>query len=160
MNSPAARVSRLFYRYMLLIFSIIGIDRITKFIMRELQEPYVVNDYVSFTLHYNRGISWSMFHSESTLVFTILTTLIALCIFIFGLYAFVRYHNNFGITCELMVCAGAFSNLIDRLLYGGVVDFIMLSYKGWSWPVFNIADTVIVLGLIGMILIGYFSNER
>ncbi len=160
MNITHSRSNRILFWYSALVLSIFSVDRITKYIMRSLQEPYVVNDYIMFTLQYNRGISWSMFHSESTLVFSILTGLIAVCIMAFCLYSFVRYHNNFGVMCELMVCAGAFSNLLDRLLYGGVVDFILLSYKSFSWPVFNIADLVIVTGILGMMLTGLFSDER
>jgi len=160
MKSSLSQSRRILFRYMLLVISLISIDRITKYLMRSVQETYTVNEYLSFTLQYNRGISWGMFHSENMLLFYVLTAIIALLIGAFCLYAFVRYHNNFGITFELMVIAGAFSNLIDRLLYGGVVDFILLSYKSWSWPVFNIADMAIVVGLCCMMMVGYFSNER
>lgn len=160
MNRLVSRSGRALFGYIVLVFSIFTIDRITKYIMLVIEEPYRVNEYIAFTLQYNRGISWSLFHSESTFVFAFLTALIALCIGAFCLYAFVRYHNNFGITCELMVCAGAFSNLLDRFLYGGVIDFILLSYKSWSWPVFNIADLAIVVGLCGMMMTGYFLDER
>lgn len=47
-----------------------------------------------------------------------------------------------------MILGGAIGNLIDRVRLGYVVDFIQLYYKTWSWPVFNIADSAIMIGAI------------
>jgi signal peptidase II len=42
--------------------------------------------------------------------------------------------------------------VIDRILYGAVVDFVDLHYAGWHWPAFNIADSAITIGVILLIL--------
>ncbi len=47
-----------------------------------------------------------------------------------------------------LVLGGALGNLIDRLCYGHVIDFILLYYQQWSWPAFNVADAAISLGMI------------
>ena len=46
------------------------------------------------------------------------------------------------------VAGGAAGNILDRILYGHVVDFIELYFRSYSWPVFNIADTFITLGTL------------
>jgi signal peptidase II len=51
-----------------------------------------------------------------------------------------------------LVLGGAIGNLIDRLIYGKVVDFLDFYVGEWHWPVFNIADTAITLGVIGMLI--------
>jgi len=51
-----------------------------------------------------------------------------------------------------LILGGAAGNLIDRLLYGHVIDFIDLYYKTWHWPTFNIADSTITLGAVLLIL--------
>lgn len=51
-----------------------------------------------------------------------------------------------------LLMGGAVGNLIDRLRYGAVVDFIDIGYKGLRWPVFNIADLAITLGMALMFL--------
>lgn len=160
MNNIASRSTQTFFRYFLLACSIFMLDRVTKHYVRTFNQSYVVNEYLSFTLQYNRGISWSMFHSESPLTFSILTGCILLCILLFCLYTFVQYQNNYKVLSEVIVCTGAFSNLLDRFLYGGVVDFIALSYKSWYWPVFNIADVAIVIGLFSIFTITLMRNER
>jgi signal peptidase II len=45
-----------------------------------------------------------------------------------------------------LILGGAMGNVLDRLLYGAVVDFIDVHYDGWHWPAFNIADSAISIG--------------
>jgi signal peptidase II len=54
------------------------------------------------------------------------------------------------------VVGGAIGNVIDRMLYGAVVDFIDVHYGGWHWPAFNIADSAITLG-VGLLLLDAFG---
>jgi signal peptidase II len=47
-----------------------------------------------------------------------------------------------------LVLAGAVGNLIDRLILGAVVDFVLLHWREWSWPAFNLADSCITIGAV------------
>lgn len=58
----------------------------------------------------------------------------------------------------IAIIAGSLSNIVDRFIYGGVIDFIELSYNQWIWPVFNVADVAIVCG-IGLILYDCYAHE-
>jgi signal peptidase II len=51
-----------------------------------------------------------------------------------------------------LILGGAVGNLIDRLLYGYVIDFLDVYYQDWHWPAFNIADSAITLGVILMLM--------
>lgn len=51
-----------------------------------------------------------------------------------------------------LVLGGALGNLIDRLLYGYVIDFLDVYYKQWHWPAFNIADSAISIGVVMLLL--------
>ncbi len=51
-----------------------------------------------------------------------------------------------------LVLGGAIGNLIDRVAYGYVIDFLDVYYKDWHWPAFNIADSAICLGVVLMLL--------
>jgi signal peptidase II len=51
-----------------------------------------------------------------------------------------------------LVLGGAVGNLMDRLLYGYVIDFLDVYYQDWHWPAFNIADSAITLGVALMLL--------
>lgn len=58
-----------------------------------------------------------------------------------------------------LVLGGALGNLIDRILYGYVIDFLDVYYGGWHWPAFNVADSAITLG-VALLLLDSFSPER
>ncbi len=51
-----------------------------------------------------------------------------------------------------LILGGAMGNLIDRLAYGYVIDFLDVYYQTWHWPAFNVADSAITLGVILMLL--------
>jgi signal peptidase II len=56
---------------------------------------------------------------------------------------------SFSLACIL---GGAVGNVVDRLLHGYVVDFLQFHWGGWFFPAFNVADTAITIGAIGLIL--------
>ena len=58
-----------------------------------------------------------------------------------------------------LVIGGALGNVIDRLLHGHVVDFIQWYWRDHYWPAFNIADSAIVAGAIGIALFGLFGKD-
>lgn len=59
-----------------------------------------------------------------------------------------------------LILGGAIGNLIDRLLYGHVIDFIDVYYKTWHWPTFNIADSAISIGAALLVLDALFSHRH
>jgi signal peptidase II len=58
-----------------------------------------------------------------------------------------------------LVLGGALGNLIDRILYGYVIDFLDVYYGDWHWPAFNVADSAITLGVI-LLLLDSFKPSR
>ena len=58
-----------------------------------------------------------------------------------------------------LVLGGAIGNLIDRIAYGYVIDFLDIFYRDWHWPAFNVADSAITLG-VGMLLIDALRQAR
>lgn len=150
----------LLFFYSAFFVSLIALDRITKYMMRGFNKNYSFNDFVTFTLQYNRGISWGMFDSENSIIFFVITFIIGVLISLFMVYTITRFLNNKYIFAEVMVCAGALSNMIDRIWYGGVADFILISGRYFSWPVFNMADVFIVIGLSSMIITGFLYEKN
>jgi signal peptidase II len=59
-----------------------------------------------------------------------------------------------------LILGGAIGNVIDRLRYGHVVDFLDFHAGGWHWPAFNVADSAIVVGAALLILEGFGKHER
>ncbi len=141
----------------ILLSSIIFVlDRLTKYyVLRACPQQSVINRFVSIQPLFNRGISWGIFNTTTNWVFVIISCLIAIITTILAFYTYVRWRQGFWIGGECLVLAGSLSNIVDRIIYHGVLDFILLSFNGWSWPVFNIADMAIVIGVGIMIIQGY-----
>jgi signal peptidase II len=140
--------------YFLLATTIFIIDGATKLAALAwcMDSPRIINSFLSFEVVFNRGISWGMFHSQSDVLFFVVSAMIALITVMLCGYAYQRYMQGHVIVAEICIIAGSCCNLIDRAMYGGVIDFIILFYNNLSWPVFNIADAVIVLGVSLFIL--------
>ncbi|WP_116245173.1 signal peptidase II [Nocardiopsis sp. FIRDI 009] len=112
----------------------------------------VVGGLLQFTLVYNTGAAFSL-GTDHTWVFTAIATVVVGVIAYMGL----RVRNVWwGVTLGLMM-GGAAGNLLDRLfrdpapLHGAVVDFIRVPY----WPVFNIADSCVVVGACLVVLLTF-----
>lgn len=134
-------------------------DRITKLrALAECVERQIINDFVSCRLMFNRGVSWGFFHTQNSSIFMGVSFAVALITVAIAWYAVIRFLQKKCIAGEILVVVGSLSNLIDRIQYGGVVDFIELSYGDYHWPVFNIADAAIVMG-IGIMLFLHRKND-
>jgi signal peptidase II len=106
----------------------------------------VIEDVLHFTLIFNKGIAFGMFQGDinfSAFISFAYALFILACLFKFCLHE--RLLIKMGLC---MLWAGCIGNLIDRVLYGFVIDFIDLRV----WPVFNIADASITLGAVIVIL--------
>ena len=118
---------------------------------------------LQFQLIWNRGVSWGMLNYLGGLSHLILSTFIGVVTFLFILHAIRESKRGKNILFEIMVIAGALSNLLDRLLYGAVIDFIDIYIGFWHWPTFNLADAFVVIGVFGIIIRsmkdGYFRSN-
>lgn len=129
-------------------------DRLTKWWALQLgAQPYIVNDFLAYKLVFNRGGAWGWLHSESTVIFVLVSLAVTavLAALIFYLITLVR--QKVPVYDVALLLAGGISNLLDRVCYGGVIDFIYLHYHGWFWPIFNVADVIICLALVYILLL-------
>ena len=129
-----------------------ALDRVTKMLALKLLSatPLPVCYGLNFVLSWNPGVSWSMFSTLSTNGFLVLYGVQTLMIIAFGVYAFLRARQNKSVFFELFVLGGAVSNMVDRITWGAVLDFIELYISSYSWPIFNVADAFIVIGIVGI----------
>jgi signal peptidase II len=59
-----------------------------------------------------------------------------------------------------LILGGAIGNLVDRLAYGYVIDFLDIYYGNWHWPAFNIADSAITVGVVLMLIDSFTSKTE
>ena len=106
----------------------------------------------------NRGISFGMFNEieNAQLILSLLQGSITVVI-IFILYKSKDNYNNFAYS---IIIGGALGNVIDRIINGGVADFIDLFYKQYHWPAFNLADSSIFIGVALIIFKELLINKN
>ena len=144
------------YRLLLLISSIsIIADQITKFWARSALAKgpiVVVEGYWDFVLAYNYGAAFSMFERlPYGRVLLSLVAAIAIGAIISMIHKAENKQTGFVVALSLMA-GGAIGNLIDRIAFGKVTDFVLWKYNKFHWPAFNIADIALTVA-VGLFLI-------
>ena len=140
------------FRWLWVAVAVLLLDQATKLIALAklaLHEPVALAPFLNLTLVYNKGAAFGFLSSASGWqnLFFIGVALVAGAVI---LYLLRRLGDNDRLLAValMLVLGGAIGNLLDRLLYGHVVDFIDVYYRGWHWPAFNVADSAITIGAI------------
>lgn len=140
--------------YGILFTAIVILDRLTKWWALNTAQCELF-PCVSVDIVINRGIAWGFFHQAPHFVFWLLVFINSLIILGVAWHAIYCWLHNRIILGHILILAGAIANMIDRFMYRGVIDFILLSYKNYSFPVFNVADIAIVVGVGVLFLTNY-----
>ena len=132
--------------------SVIVVDQISKFAVMSVLAPYQglsVTPFLNLVL--NTGITFGFFASDDSFS---RWTLIALALIIsFILLRWLAAAKGQYVRIALgMIIGGALGNVIDRLVYKAVVDFLDFHLYAWHWPAFNIADSAITIGVALFVL--------
>jgi signal peptidase II len=149
------RLENRVWKSLIIFLVLLGVDRWSKFWVLRGFNNKIITSFLSFDVTMNRGIAWGLFHTESTGGFLIVTTVIFVIICAMLWYAWRQLCLGGLAIEEVLILAGAISNLIDRLVYSGVIDFIHFHLSSWSFPIFNLADVFIVIGVLWVMCTRY-----
>ena len=138
--------------YLIAVICIL-IDQITKFIIVNTFKPFtgitIIKNIFEIMYVKNTGAAWGILNNN---------LIILIFISIGALYILNRYINKENNISKIMIISygillgGITGNLIDRLFFGHVVDFLHFYIFNYSYPVFNMADTFIVIGILLMLV--------
>ncbi|MBK1735185.1 signal peptidase II [Halorhodospira abdelmalekii] len=152
-----------FYRWLWVAAAIIVLDQFTKLwadVALPLGGSLELLPVLNLTLGYNTGAAFSLLGEGSGWQRWFL---IAIAV---GVSAYLLYwlrqiaaHSMLLASGLTLILAGAIGNLIDRVRFGYVIDFIHLYYQDWHWPIFNVADIAITLG-VGFVLLALFRERK
>ncbi len=128
----------------IIVLTVIFLDQLTKFLItRNLlynQSIPVIKGIFNLTLIHNRGAAFGLLKNQVPLFIS--TSVFAIILIYFSLKN-NKHRKSYSVSLALIL-AGALGNLIDRLFFGYVIDF--LDFR--IWPVFNVADSAITIGAI------------
>jgi signal peptidase II len=131
----------------------VALDQYSKFLIRASMKMYqamiVVKDIFKIIYIENSGIAFGIFNgSHNPAARWLLAGVIFIAIIAITFYWAVNRKASFvfNLSCG-MILGGAIGNFIDRVLSGRVTDFIEVGYKEYTWPVFNVADSAVSVGV-------------
>ena len=135
-------------------FIIVVIDRIIKILVQSFlttKKIYLIKNFFYLIYVKNIGAAFSIMEGMQFLL--VLIGILAVAF----IYYYVKKHNcnNIGYS---MLCGGIIGNLIDRVVFRYVIDYIGLEFFNYSFPIFNFADMCIVIGAI-LVVLGSDKNE-
>lgn len=124
------------------------VDRVTKMTASALlvKKPFVVTPFLSFEYSLNVGLSWNLLSYLGYWAYTVITPAMFVVLLVLAKYTIDRQKKGYEVMGETLILAGGFGNLVDRLSYSGVVDFIKVTIGQWVFPIFNVADIAITIG--------------
>jgi signal peptidase II len=139
------------------------LDQVTKLAILEWVKPPAagvsITGFLAIVLVWNRGMSFGLFNTGDPLVPWILGAL-AVAVAIGLVWWLARAQRRLVILGLGLVLGGAVGNLVDRFVYGAVVDFVLLHAGDWRWPAFNLADSAITLGVIALLWDSLFGAQE
>ncbi|MCB9989831.1 MAG: signal peptidase II [Rhodospirillales bacterium] len=141
--------------------TILVLDQITKMLVLHFLagSGIALLPFFNLVLVWNKGVSFGMFGGLGDigpLVLTITSLLIT-----GGLVAWLtRVSDKIMATAICAIIAGAIGNIIDRVRFGAVVDFLDFHAFGWHYPAFNVADSAIVLGIAFILFDSIFLEPK
>ena len=160
------RFSNRVYLILAITASVVILDQFTKFLVKKLMNYRdsisIIGDFFQFTYIENPGMAFGI-QMDNKILFTLLSIGAAIIVFIY-LYK-MRNEKLLLVLALCFIMGGAIGNLIDRLFYGRVVDFLdfeffdisipqfsflFLEFPGFDltrWPIFNIADSSVTIGM-------------
>ncbi|MDX1974601.1 MAG: signal peptidase II [Rickettsiales bacterium] len=129
---------------------VVAIDMLTKqwaldYFYSSEQGVVAVTPFLNWVLVWNRGVSFGLFASHNQPLILIGVSLFIIAI----VFRWLMEAQSLWLAVALgAIIGGAVGNVIDRVRYGAVVDFIDVYWQGYHWPAFNIADSAIFIGVV------------
>jgi signal peptidase II len=126
-----------------------------------LYESIIISPFFNLTYVRNPGAAFSFLSDAGGWQrwFFAVMALIISGILVVWLYRLKKHETLLAVALAL-VLGGAIGNLIDRLAYGYVIDFLDVYYQNWHWPAFNVADMAISLGVFLMLLESFGVGQK
>lgn len=132
---------------------VILLDMVSKYIVSRLlivnESVMIIKNFFNITYVRNTGAAFSIFSGNTFLVMVISFMIIM------GIILYIsknKSSNKIEKISYSLILGGAIGNFIDRIIYGYVRDFIEIDIFGWDYPIFNLADVFVVVGVILLVI--------
>ena len=160
-------MDKFFFKKIIIYFGIVLIiflaDRISKLYILSVLEnsgdvDIYINSYINLILAWNSGIGFGLLSFDKSVIYNTITILI-IFINLIILYLIIK-SDKIRSYLFVIILGGSIGNLFDRIYYAAVPDFIDISYKGYHWFIFNVADIFISIGVICLIIVELMNYKK
>ena len=165
MNDVSTTSNSRFYVWTMISALVVIADQATKWAVVKwvaLYEKIPLNSFINLTHHKNPGAAWSFLADAGgwqRWFFIALASVVSVVLIVW-LWR-IRHERQAILSAGLaLVLGGAIGNLIDRVMYGEVTDFIQVLFGTWAFPSFNVADAGITVGAALLIIDALFFSGR
>jgi signal peptidase II len=151
--------------YFLVSLAVLVVDQWTKGIVTRVfdvhQSRSVIGGLFDLTYVRNSGAAFGLFASVDSSIKAIVLNSVAVLVFlVVSAYALRSSHKSVRLQVGFaLILGGAVGNLLDRVRFGYVVDFLDFSVSGHHWPAFNVADSAICIG-VALLFLDMLRNEE
>ena len=143
------------------IVIIIALDQLTKYmIVKSLEigdSVKVIKNLLYITSHRNEGAAWGILQGKMWLFYIVTIVVLVILVMFFKSEGYGKPLIQFGLS---LLIAGSIGNFIDRLFRSEVVDFIDTYIFGYNFPIFNVADAALTIGVIVLIIVILFEGKE
>jgi len=160
MNKLSFKKTFVYFSIFLIIFLA---DRISKIYILSVLEnsgevDIYINSYINLILVWNSGIGFGLLSFDKSVIYNAITILIIIINLII-LFLIIK-SDKIRSYLFLIILGGSTGNLFDRIYYSSVLDFIDISYKGYHWFIFNVADIFISFGIFCLIFVELLNYKK
>jgi signal peptidase II len=151
--------------WLLLSALVIVLDQFTKHVVLGVLQPFVphpvIPGFLNWTLAFNTGAAFSFLADHPELARWMFSVIAVVVSGVLARWLAKTPRDDWRSALPLaLVIGGALGNLIDRLRFGHVTDFIQVYYQQWAFPAFNVADSAISVGAVLLVAFGLFGHGR
>ena len=147
---------------LLIVAATIIIDQLTKFLVVQYmtigQSISIIDHFIYITSHRNEGAAWGILQGK--MLFFYVVTLIVIGVVILWIRRLDVKKEKLLVIALSLILGGAIGNFIDRVMYQHVVDFINTYIFGYDFPIFNIADSALCMGVFLMAVDAILDVKR
>ena len=148
--------------YLFIAMLVMLFDQYTKYWvavkLREGDEIDMIRGFFKFSYTENPGIAFGMLNNGNVKWLLVAVSVAAIVVVVYYMRR-TPVSNTLLLWSLALLAAGISGNLVDRIRLGRVIDFILIYYKSYQWPVFNIADTAITIGAALMAIELFLSPQ-
>ncbi|WP_312684160.1 signal peptidase II [Mammaliicoccus sciuri] len=143
------------------IIILIALDQLTKFLIVKSLEVgesiKVISNFLYITSHRNQGAAWGILQGKMWLFYIVTIVVLVILFMFFKNEGYGRPDVQLGLS---LLIAGSIGNFIDRLFRGEVVDFVDTYIFSYNFPIFNVADAALTIGVIVLIIVILFEDKE